>query len=195
MADLKAYHIPNGPKNLGPLFPAVNFKNVAEYYIEVLGGADTIATAPTCNLEVGPCCVDCCDVFRVHFLQYSGGIDAVNFKKLGKDHEVKSDRWQRGVSYPLNRPQHAANRFNVKANDVFTLYNDAYREEDLPWLEELLDSPMTWMEWKGTQGQPDSYIPLIILDGKVQTYKYQERYYYEFQLQATLSHERYIIRN
>ena len=193
MADaLKAYYIPNGPKNLETIFPDIDWNRVAEYHIEILHGGDTLGFSTTNNLIDGECCAD---KFRIQFLQDCGAVDGINMKKLTKEHEVKSSRYQVSTKHPLQKPTHAHQRFNVKANDIFTLFNHDYREEDMSWIEELVHSPMAWMEWKGTQNQPDSYIPIIILDTKLVTFKFEERYIYEVQIQATLSHERYIIRN
>ena len=64
-------YIPNGPKNLGPLFPAINFGDVAEYYVEALdSGGSPIATS-TLNV-IGCCCSD--DKIRLHFMNYLGSL-------------------------------------------------------------------------------------------------------------------------
>ena len=111
------------------------------------------------------------------------------------DHEAKSDSSQVPEQYPLNKPDHAINRFNVSANETYTVKSVAYDESAQAWLTELLDSPMAWMQWKGTQGQPDSYIPIVISDQTLQRRKEDDRFYYEVDLQFTLSHAKFIIRN
>lgn len=190
---MKVYYIPSGPKNLTTAFPTVNWDNVAQYYIEIKESCDgdSIATSNMFNLD-GECCSD---IMRVHFLNSLGTIDAVNFKLFLDEHEVKSEIYRVRPIYPLDKTQHAITRFNVKANDTLTLSTIDYREEDQPWLNELLHSPFALLEWTGLQGQSDSYIPVNIVDSKMATRKFEERYVYEFTIQIAKSHDRFIIRN
>lgn len=189
---MKAYYIPNGPKNLAPIFPAITFSKVEEYYVQVKDTSSTIIASGTMNKIGGECCTD---KTRLHFVNYLGGIDAVNFKTVSIEHEAKSDSTHRGTSFPLVKNRHSVNRTNVRANDILTLSCSDYLEQDNKWLNELLDSPMVWSEWKGIQGQADDYIPVIILDSKMLNLKQEDRYVYELILQVRLSNERYIIRN
>jgi len=190
---MKVYYIPNGPKNLASLFPSINWSNLDQYYVEVTErcDGDTIATSNINNFD-GDCCED---TVRLHFQNYSGAIDAINFKMLIKEHEAKSTQYQKAPNYPLVKTEHAASRYNVKANDTLTLYNHDYREEDQAWINELIDSPFILMEWLGTQGQDDSYIPVVIEDSKMLNHKFEDRYQYEVTINVKLSHEKYIIRN
>jgi hypothetical protein len=184
---MKLYYIPNGPKNLATLFPAVNWNNVAEYYIQIKEGCDGDAIATSVmNQMDGECCID---VVRVHFLNYSGTWDAVNFKLFVEEHEAKSTFFTKPTNYPLVKSEHAISRFGVKANDTLTLSNRDYREENQKWLNELIDSPVILME-KG-----DEYIPLTIEDQKMLNHKFEDRYEYELIIQVKPSHERFIIRN
>lgn len=189
----KALFIPNGPKNLETLFPTVDFNNVGRYYVEVKNvNGDIVATSP-----INAQCCGCCDEerVRINFLNRLGGIDAIDFKLLTQEHETKSDEYETPVQYPLEKPVHGIGRFNVKSNDTFMIYNKEYYEEDREWLDEILDSPVAWMQWEGTQGQPDSYMPVSILDKKFKKIKEENRFIYELILEFTLSHEKFNIRN
>lgn len=189
----KVFFIPNGPKNLATLFPLVDFDNVAKYYVEVkdLNG-DVVATSPM-NIQ----CCGCCDEerIRINFLNYLGGVDAINFKLLSQEHETKSDEFEKPVQYPLEKPVHGLGRFNVKSNDTFRVSNNEYSEADRDWLDEIMDSPIAWIQWEGTQGQDDSYIPIIIIDKKIEKIKENDRYIHELTFEFKLSHEKFIIRN
>lgn len=190
---MKVYYIPNGPVNIQTLFPGINFRNVAEYYLEIQDNTATqIATTPINELS-GGCCCD--DKMRIHFLNYLGTIDCVNFKIITNEHEAKSSSSRRSVTYPLVRRTHAVNRTDVKANDTYTLSTYDYGEKDMAWLDELIDSPLAFAEWGGTQGQAPDYIPVIIQDTKKITLKQDDKWSYEVIIQVKLSHDRIIIRN
>lgn len=188
---MKPIYLPNGPKNLASLFPTIDFNQVAEYTLQLIDSADTIiATTP---LNVLASCED--DNVRIHFLNAAGAIDAMNFKRITVDHEAKADSFEVPTKYPLNKPDHGISRFNVKSNDTWVVKSVEYGEDRMGWIDELLDTPVAWMEWAGTQGQPDSYLPIVITDQKSQKVKEDERYYYEVTLTFKMSHERFIIRN
>lgn len=184
---MKVYYIPNGPKNLASLFPAVNWANVAEYYIEIAEACDgPIIATSVMNQMDGECCID---VVRVHFLNYLGTWDAVNFKKFAEEHEAKSSQYIKPTTSPLVVSEHANMRYNVKANDTLTLSNIDYKESQQKWLNELIDSPVILME------SGNEYIPLVIEDQKMLNHKFEDRYEYELIIQVKPSHERFIIRN
>lgn len=190
--DTKAYHIPNGPKNLAALFPAINFSDLSHYYVEVLDeDGDVVATSPINVL--GGCCDD--DKIRIHFLNNVGGLDAINFELETMEHQTTSSELEKPVQYPLTKSEHNTGRMNVKSNDTYVATNIAYSEKDKQWLDELFDSPLAWMEWAGTQGQDDSYIPVVILDKKFEKVKKEDRFNYEIRIEFKLSHEKFIIRN
>lgn len=187
-----AYHIPNGTKNISALFPSIQWKDVEEYYLVVkdLEGA-TVAT--TCKNKVIGGTED--ETIRLHFLNQLGMIDAVNFCQVQEDYETKSDTSEKPLSYPLIKSDGGSTRYNVRANESYKVITTLYTEEQMKWLKELLASPAVWMEWKGTQGQPDDYLPVIILDAKYTTKKIDERYTYQTSIEFRLSNGDIIIRN
>lgn len=187
-----AYYIPDGPKNLNAgFYPDLDFTTIAEYYLEVLAGGTTIATTPILQLN-GECCDD---KVRLHFLNYLGAIDTINFKLSEDEHEAKSDEWQRPTPYPLVKSLHGRNRFNVKANDTLDLILGDYEERDMTWIDELVDSPLAWIEWLGTEGQNDDYLPIIVLDGRVKNKKSVDPFSNDVPISITYSHDKIIIRN
>lgn len=188
---MKAYYIPNGPKDLATLFPLVDFDDVQSYYIEVESGGNVIATGTVNELD-GECCTD---KVRLRFLNYLGAIDAINFKKVIDEHEAKSDRKQVSTTYPLVKSKHTVGRFNVTANNFLTLSTHDYREEDMGWINELIDSPLAWIEWDGIQSQADDFIPVVVLDMKAENVKKDDRYVYEITLVVEMSNQKFIIRN
>lgn len=188
----KAYYIPNGPKNLEDFFPGVDFTQVEKYYLEVLDNSDNVLATTTINEMDGECCED---KVRVHFVNYLGAVDAINFKLNTDEHEAKSDSYTRPTEFPLVKSIHGTNRFNVKANNTRSLSGHDYLEQDMPWINELIDSPKAWREWTGTQDQSDDYIPVVVVDGKISDVKADDRFTYEIAAQIIESHEKFILRN
>lgn len=186
-----AYYIPSGPKNLQSLFPTLNFANISDYYIQVEDGSNNVmATSPAykCNC----CCPD--DKIRIHFLNNLGTYDAVNFRKPAVEHDDASSQYKNGLSYPLQKTDTGNERFNVSSNDTYTALLKC-NESDMPWLQELADSPKMYLEWTGIEGQSDDYIPIIKKDGKFEKLKNQNEFDYEFTLEFTLSNDFLTVRN
>lgn len=189
-----AYYIPNGPKNLATLFGDVDFTNVAEYYLEILAGGDVIATTPLNQMD-GVCCGE---RIRVHFVNFRGAVDALNFKVDDSDFEAKSDEWTRPEKFPdteFIKNIHRRNRFNVKANETTNLICTDYPIEDMAWIDELVASPIAWIEWVGMFGFSDDYLPIVVIDGRVKNKKSVDPFMNAVPLSITFSHDKVIIRN
>ena len=185
------YYIPDGPKNLAGIFTDIDFTKVAEYFVELHDSDDNIiATTP-----VYPCVKPCDDNVRIHFINYLGGIDAINFERSTVEHDTKSDALQVSPRIPLFKPDHSDGRFNITANDTYTVVTSEFEEDELGWLDELFDAPEAWMEWAGTQGQPASYLPIVISDAKVIKVQAEDRFQYLITVVFTMSNERIIIRS
>ncbi len=187
------YLLPNGPKNLNSLFPTINWDDIEEYYIQALDRADNILATGSMN-KMSCCCKEG-EYIRIHFVNYLGTYDAVNFEHYTILHEPESTTYEKSLRFPLSKTDTGIERFNVRSNETFQLKTCAYTEKDMDWLMELVDSPKAYIEWKGKEGQPDSYIPIIILNGKKEKRKLEERYSYEFILEAKFSNENIILRN
>lgn len=185
------FHIPAGPMNLTQIFGGVNFDQVEEYYLEINGPDGVMATTPTYKKSC--CCNE--DTIRLFFVNYLGGIDAVNFKRIGEELETKSDSWKKSLPYPMQKWDGGGQRFNVQSNEVVSLQNHCYQEEDQDWLKELISTPNAWIQWIGTQGQPDDYLPVVILDGKFVTRKIEERFRYVLEIQFIFANENVTVRN
>lgn len=186
----KVIYIPNGPKNLAGLFPDIKFRDIEQYTVQLREASGASLCESTTNVIVL-----CEDEVNVHFINYLGSIDTIPFLLIVKESESKSSEFERSTSYPLVRSDHSFNRFNIKANDTFTLRTIEYSENEMEWMKELFESPLAWMEWPGQQGEPDDYLPIVVLDSKFQEVKEDERYTYEVTLACKLSHERILLRN
>lgn len=188
---MKAIYLPTGPKNIAGLFPAIDLNQVSEYYLQLRDASDNVIASTTWFV------LDSCreDNVRIHFLNGVGSIDAMNFRRITVEHEPKSETYEAPTRHPLTKTDHGISRFNVKSNDTWVVKSVEYGEDEMTWIDELLDSPIAWMEWKGTQGQADSYLPIVITDQKSIKVKEADRYIYEVTLTFKLSHERFIIRN
>lgn len=185
--------LPAGPKNLESLFPAVDFSQVDEYYLELVNQDDLSTILTTNNYNRACCCNE--DTIRLLYVNYLGGIDGINLKELTEDHDTVSTSWKKPLVTPHAKWDGGRQRFNVNSNETVTGENTCFQEADQDYLKELLDTSNAWIQWTGTQGQDDDYIPVVILDGKWQTRKEKERYYYTMQIQFVYANENIILRN
>lgn len=191
---METYYIPNGPKNLAVLFPTLDFSKMVKYYVKAKLADNTVIASLPYNLTGVHCC--CCgENIRVRYINYCGTVDGMDFKLITQEHEAKSDSFEKPVGYPLIKTEHNVGRFNIKANEIITLSNSDYGEQDRKWVNELIDSPMHWIEVNGIEGQPDSYIPMVIEDTKIVNIKQEDRFINEIIIQIRPSHEKYVIRN
>ena len=178
--------LPNGPKN----FPSVDFSQVIDYILEYeFTSGDTLQI----QNQISCCCND--DKLRIHFINYLGRVDAINFNHKEETLEVKSEKWHKSLNFPLVKSDGGVRRLNVKSNETYKAINNCYSEQDMQWIKELFTSPLAWIEWKGIEGQNDDYLPIFVTDKKVITRKKEGRYFYEIQIEFSMSNENIHIRN
>lgn len=185
------YLLPDGPKNLSALFPAIDWNQVVEYTVQAID--DTGAVVSTSALN-GACRCNNDESVSIHFLNYLGAIDTVIFPKPKVLHEASGSEFINGLSHPLSKTDTGIERFNVRSNDTYEARRQS-TEEEMNWLQECMDSPKAFLEWNGTEGQEDDYLPVVILNGKFEKLKNVNEYTYEFVLQCKFSNEGMIIRN
>ena len=185
------FDVPNGPENLKSIFPEINWSQVQSYSVSVL--TDDLKTLAKSNNVMGCCCND--EKIRIHFINYLGRVDAINFTYVEETFEAKSDTWQKSLNYPLTKSDGGTRRINIKSNESYKATNKCYSEEDMNWIKELLSSPIAWLEWKGTEDQPDDYIPIEIIDKKFLPLKNEERYKYEVGFEFKMANENIHLRN
>lgn len=184
--------MPTGPKNLLPLFPGVDWPRMDEYYLELYDdGENKVLITPL--FKYGCCCVP--DKVRVHFLNSLGTFDAINFNPPRVISEIKSTEYQRSLKHPLEKTDTGTERFNVRSTEMWECRTTCYGEADMNWCRELLQSPKAFIEWAGTEGQPDSFLPIKIEDAKPEKRKEEERYSYELVLVFKMSNDQIVIRN
>lgn len=189
METATVYHVPSGPKNLHNLFPDIDWSLVADYNIQVYNGANAIVATSTTSEPTAAC-----EYIRVHFVNSLGAVDAVNFQTFMVTHENKSDFWQESLTPGFKKSEGGMRRLNINANDTCKASTIIYGEQDMPWLKELLDSPLAWLEWEGIQGQPDDYLPILITDSKQPTRKEDERFSNEFTIEFKMANAHNTIR-
>lgn len=154
------YYAPSGTQNLATIFPAIVWDDVVSYTVEVTDGASTLGTSPRfdlfCHTEHN---------FRLHFENSAGAVDAVDFIITNVIHEDTADEFQNSLNYPLSKLDTGIERYNIKSNDIWEGKHKCY-EQDMDLMRELADSPKIWMEWLGTEGQPDDYLPMVKVAGR-----------------------------
>jgi hypothetical protein len=185
--------LPSGPKNLQSLFPGVDFTQVDEYYLQIQDQDSLEVLATTNNFKRSCCCND--DIFRLFFVNSVGGIDAINFQLMTEDTETISSSWKKPLKYPLEKWDGGKQRYNVTSNETWVVMNRCFQEEDQAWLKEFKATPNAWIQWFGTQGQDDDYIPVVVKDGKFTTRKFEGRYEYILQVEIEMSNDNITIRN
>jgi hypothetical protein len=184
-------YVPCGPKNLTAAFVTLNWNDVLYYYVELLDDVSAVVGTTT-EMHPGACDGES---RRIHFVNALGAVDALTLHLTAIDGDIKSDSWTGSLGTTFNRSKHATQRFAVSANRTYTGKTVDYQETEMPWIEELFRSPVSWMEWEGRQGEPDGYIPVVIQDAKFPSQKEEERYNYEVALQFRLSNETINLRN
>lgn len=184
------FQLPSGPRNLQELFPAVNFANVEEYYLQLESIEDSSIIATTNRFSRGCGCND----VRLFFVNYLGGIDAISFSKYQEENEVRSSRWKKPLRYPLEKFDGGLQRTNVASNEILYLRNTCYTEPDQEWIKELQAAPGAWIHWIGQQGQDDQHLPVIIQDAKFITRKEAERYIYVLEIAVEMSNDNLTVR-
>lgn len=185
------FQLPSGVRQLEQLFPDFDFSNVAEYYLQLKSGADIILT--TNRFNRGCCCSE--DNVRIFFVNYLGGIDAINFRLLTETTEITSESWKKSLTWPLKKFDGGKQRFNVISNESQIVENICYQEPEQEYLKELFGTPQAWIQWIGTQGQDDDYIPIVIKDGKFDTRKNEDRYQYVTTIEFEFANQNEILRN
>lgn len=192
MPNQSNYDIPFGVVNILSLFSSVNFKNqVQDYFIEVIdANGNVIATTGIATMQ--PSAVD---RTRIFFLNYLGRFDGVDFIETTIVHETTNTEFRKPLPYPFVKTDTGIGRTNISANDIYSCKTASYNEVDINWLMELADSPVAFMQWTGTEGQADSYLPVTILQGKKNSRQgIGDRWLYEFVLEFKLSNERVPLR-
>lgn len=170
----------------------INWNDVEDYYLELYDDTGTQLLTTPLN-KIG-CCNDENQKMRIVFVNSLGTIDGISVTKIEQEFETKSDSYEKPLRYPLVKTDGGLYRYNIKAGTNYKATNACYREEDMYWIKELLDSPMAWLQWKGIESQVDSHIPIVIADAKVITRKVEERYVYEVQVEFKLANEQSNIR-
>lgn len=186
------YFIPDGPKNLTSLFPAIVWRNVQDYYVQVLDSADAVVATSVVNRMQDWFNDD--EHERVYFLNDCGCIDALNFLKPNATTEDSSSKFQTSVGSPLLKSDFSGNRFNVRGNETREVIRNS-EESETSWLEECKRSVMAFRDWTGIESQSDGYMSIVILNGKMDKIKRVDDYIYKFILQFELSNDRPSIRN
>lgn len=185
------YYIPNGPKNLASLFPTINWRNLKEYYVQVLDDTNAVIATTVVNKMLE---WESDDNARIYFLNDCGTYDAINFMKPKAQLEDSSSEFQKSVNYPLKKSDAAINRFNVRGNRSYEVRRYSV-ESEMEWLEECKRSIEAFMDWAGTENQDDDYMAIFIVNGKMDSLKNVADHTYEFILLYKLGNEQFSIRN
>lgn len=182
------YDLPNGPKNLTPLFTTIDWRLIGEYYLELYDDQDNIVCTTPINKVTNDWAMP--KIIRVHFLNYNGRYDSVTFQEYSKADDVKSDTWTKPIPVSPVKTDGGMSRSNIRAQDSYQCKTYRYTEEDQKWLEQLLECPLAFIEWNGIEGQADQYLPITIIDKKSVTSKPEERYVYELSLEFVIANEK-----
>lgn len=185
------YFIPNGPKNLAALFGSVTWRNVKDYYVEVLDDSDAVIGTSTLNKMQDWVNADNA---RLYFLNDCGTYDSLNFQKPKGTTETSSSEFQRNVGTPLIKSDFSIARNAPRSNETKEVKRLSLETEQ-DWLKECFRSPEAYEDWPGIEGQNAGYMSVVILNGKFDSLKNFQDYQYEFVIQYKQSNEGFSIRN
>lgn len=186
----KVLLIPDGPLNLQMYFPNIDWADIKDYYVEVIDDNNEVLATTVVNKH----CNCCGDGVRVHFLNFMGTFDAVNFRKPVIINEDQSGNYRKGLSYPLAKEDTGIERFDVRSNDTYQARRHCF-EPEMPWIQECQNSTKAFIEWKGAEEQPPAYYPIIILDKELIKKKNVDDFRYEFVLTFRLANEYITVKN
>jgi len=115
---------------------------------------------------------------RIRYMNKAGGYDSINFCYIDIVDKISSDIWQQSrqlMPYSGNKSGFGQQRFNVRSNEQVSVTRDV-PERDMPLIQELFESPVSYLEWDGAQGQAPELIPIRITDTDIQTQKSENRH-------------------
>jgi hypothetical protein len=188
--DKAVFDLPNGPKNLAPLFPGIDWSQVAEYET-LLKDGDTVLVTSTMN--VLSC--SCEDDIRICFENRLGRWDYINFSRVGIVHSSESSEYKKSLPLVHDIMETGIERFNVRSNETFEAISFCYTEQDLAWCMELADTAKAFMVFNSSEGQADTFLPIVVLDGKRDQKKIQDEFSTAFTIQFKMANENNLIRN
>lgn len=134
---------------------------------------------------------------RIAFLNRLGHYDSVTFSTVDETLKVTSSTMQIPLTIAptqFNKYLVGHSRFNIQSNENNVLQG-VFDESEMAWLKELFESPKAYIEMKGTQGQDDYYLPIVLLDAESATRTTTDRYSYLVTIQYAPANDHIVIRN
>jgi len=132
-------------QNEGNIIPSTT----AYYTIETRGASGS-------SIPVRYNIVDTCtkyESYRIHFLNKLGGFDSFTFDLLSRDNNtIERKKYRRnlgaysGATYVYNDLQRSNIIYDTQVNETMVLNSNWITDAEAAWLEELLSSPITYME-------------------------------------------------
>ncbi|MDV2459889.1 hypothetical protein CMU99_16350 [Elizabethkingia anophelis] len=180
--------IPEGIPNLKDFFPIVYLPDVEEWKIQALSDNDEVLMTTKLNK------IDCCSDVRLHFVNSFGQLDAINFKFSDRYQETKSSVWEKPKDLRFDYKKGGRYRQDIVSENYYELETPYYLESELPYLEELVNSPLVFIEKDIDNGfnKPTSkeYIPFIIDDSKFPQKSSDDPFEFKIQLKGRLANQR-----
>jgi len=132
-------------QNEGNIIPSTT----AYYTIETRGASGS-------SIPVRYNIVDVCtkyESYRIHFLNKLGGFDSFTFDLLSRENNtIERKKYRRnlgaysGATYVYNDLQRSNIIYDTQVNETMVLNSNWITDAEAVWLEELLSSPITYME-------------------------------------------------
>lgn len=187
----KIYYIPEGIPNIKSLFPTVDFNSIKKWSVVALNSNEEVIAESRINV-LGCCCNER-EKVRIHFVNDIGEIDSINFMKANIEDDIKSDKWEKSLKFPLNTEKGGIYRTNIQAIETYEVETKCYSEKDQKWIDELARTNLAWMEEKAVDrglvmnidGYTTLLIPIVISDMKFTTKKNKNRFEYLVQFKYT----------
>lgn len=189
------YSLPCGPAQLKqmPWTTPVPWDDIANYNI----GLRTVGSIPQFVWRSPHMVASGCNSqARIRFLNYLGAFDSAGFCDVTTSLKARSKTFERPlIGAPINKIVTGRNRYNVVSSDVMDMITARYAERAMPWLSELVDSPLAYKEWNGGQKQSPNLLPVVIHDSEIIKKKKEGRIIYETKVTAEMANENIRQRN
>lgn len=143
--DILNAQLDAGTQNEGNIIPSNT-----SYYTIATRGASASSISVRYNI-IDPCTKY--EPIRIHFLNKLGGFDSFTFDLLSRENNaIERKKYKRnlgafsGSSYVYNDLQRSNIIYDTQVNETLVINSNWITDSESIWLEELLTSPITYME-------------------------------------------------
>lgn len=181
-------HIPSGIPNINGVGSAWLTADSYRLYVWDMSTNLLLAASPLYKISR----INNPDRKRIWFMNKFGIMQAVSFTDYSEQLKVSSTIGQiplnpKGFNDQTTKLSSSIFRDGIDSNETVTLIQ-VFQESDMPWLKELFDTPVAYVEYSGTSTN-GQVIPIVINDDTFDVRKQilDDRWAYEVTMKYTMS--------